>query len=802
MNRTILILGADGYLGWPLAMKLALNHPDQKIILVDNRWRRDIVNELGFAPWMMLPELPDRIDAFQRKYDRKNMRCHLLDICGDDLEDLIRQERPYAIYHLAQQCSATYSMLGIEQALHTLRNNEEGNMRLLWAVRNHVPQAHIIKLGSFGEYAKGGLPIAEGYFQPSYKGQIASTMLPYPRAADDIYHVSKINDSNYVAMATRTWGLRITEVMQATIFGLLTDEMDGCSTLFTRFDYDPIFGTVANRFVAQAVYGHPLTIYGSGHQRTGLMSLRDAVASLARFVDDIPEVGQHRVVNHVTETHYSINELASDIVTVAKEAGLDPELLYTADIRGENFSEKPRFDIETALKGSDLFHTDFVAIVRETIELLLGRRISLIAHHCAPHESWRMTKKEQKVDFNCSEKKIQTENEPYWDRIRNEKFLSDRINLNPGCLSTLPQHQEKQFLSKANGNPLAFYAMGREAFVAIKRDCAVLWPSEGYRLMITQSTSQLMNLMALSLLRKLQTKRTGPFMVVTSEHEHPGGIGPFEQLPEYHVIYLSDRTLRDAEVLQSQLQQLQPDVVLLSQVYYHSGKQMQDATSLSVIKSAAPHAVLIVDVAQSLGVREIPFGAADILVGSAHKWLQGPQGAGLTWLKEDFAQWLGALYWNKQDLFPDPQTHGFSIPGGQDFLLYERLRVCLQQYRSIGPAAIFERSTYLATFFRMELAVVLDQIGLPYRFEEEEISPVISLVFWDYDPYPLYDFLNQEKIHVKCIKGCRLEDGSANILRFGIPYYETKNRLLTVLEAIRLFVHSDMAVSASLSLQL
>lgn len=800
MNQTILILGADGYLGWPLAMKLALIYHGHKIILADNGWRRNTVIKLGFSPLLTPPELPDRMKEFQQKYGCTNLFYQQLDVCSDGLAELIRSERPGTIYHLAQQCSATYSMLGVEEALYTVRNNEEGNMRLLWAVRTYVPDAHVIKLGSFGEYAKGGLAVAEGYFRPSYKGQTASSMLPYPRAANDIYHVSKINDSNYVAMAARTWGLRVTEVMQATVFGLLTDEMDNCWKLFTRFDYDPIFGTVANRFVAQAVYGHPLTIYGRGHQRTGLMSLPDAVGSLARFTEDVPKAGEHRVINHVTETHYSINELAGDIVAIAKELGLNPELTYTADIRGESFAEKPIFEVETQLKGSELFHTDFRSVIKETICLLLERRNALLVHHCLPHQSWNFIQNE--FVLNTGRENGKTEDERYWDNIRIEKFSTERINLNPGCLATLPQFNEEQFLSVKNGNPLALYALGREAFASIKSDCAILWPSEGYRLAITHSTSQTMNLLALGLLRKLREKKEGPFSVVTSRHEHPGGIGPFEQLLDYNVTYLSDAILQSPAELLTQMRQLQPDVIVLSHVYYHTGKLMQDEYSLSIIKRAAPKAVLILDVAQSIGLREIPFGAADVLVGSAHKWLHGPLGLGLAWFKDSFANWLGAIYWNRQNLFPDSDTHGFSIPGGQDFLAYERLRCCLQDYRAVGIELIVERSRYLAAFFRKELAEILDQVGMPYHFADDGMSPVISLAFTDYDPYPLYDFLNQEKIHVKCIKGCYSEEGDIHILRFGIPYYETKSRLLAVIDTIRLFVFSDAAIPVGLSLQL
>ncbi|MDR2275877.1 MAG: aminotransferase class V-fold PLP-dependent enzyme [Sphingobacterium sp.] len=788
MNGTILILGAEGYLGWPLAMKLALHHPDQKIILLDNGWRKSTVANLGFGPWLQIPHLSSRIEVFGQKYGLANMCAVHAEVCSDELAELIRRERPHTIYHLAQQCSASYSMLGLQQALYTIRNNEEGNMRLLWAVREYVPQAHIIKLGSFGEYAKGGLPIAEGYFKPGYQGQLASTPLPYPRAANDIYHVSKINDSNYVAMAARTWGLRITEVMQATVFGLLTSEMDASPDLFTRFDYDPIFGTVANRFIAQVVSGSPMTVYGSGNQRTGLMALNDAVNSLARFAVDIPPMGEHRVVNHVTETHYSINELAADIADIARGMGLDPKISFTSDLRGESAARKPIYSIETSLQGSHLYHTDFHTVIRESISLLQKQYSTLLSHHFSPHSAWNECSDGINLDPKRVDAVRKIENEAYWDQIRNNTFPSARVNLNPGCLATLPQDRLETIKNQVNGNPLSLYALGREAFNAIQEECAKVWPAIGYRCNVTSSTSQAMNLLALVILRRLQEDGKRCFQVLTSEHEHPGGIGPFEHLPEYKLTYLPDVVLNDTEEFNRCLREMRPDIVFLSHVYYPTGKLMQDKWRLSNIKKAVPNAILILDVAQSLGIQQLPFGDADVLIGSTHKWLHGPLGGGLAWFKEDFANWIGALYWNKQHLFEDPQTHGFSIPGGQDFLLYERLRQSLKRYREIGPKAILDRSTYLAAYLKRELNGIFGHAGITHCFMGDDVSPVVSLLVSDYDPYPLYEFLRKKDIHIKCIKHCRIEAKVGHVLRFGLPYYENMGRLRMVLDTIASFV--------------
>src|SRR5579872_5382362 len=147
MKRTILVLGGDGYYGWPLAMKIAVLHPKEKIVIVDNEWRRNIVKSFGFQTLIPIAKPSERIEAFSRVHGQGNLHYIRMDINSDRLDEIIEHEKPHTIYHLAQQCSAPYSMKGLEEALFTLHNNEAGNMRLLWAVRRHVPNAHIIKLG-------------------------------------------------------------------------------------------------------------------------------------------------------------------------------------------------------------------------------------------------------------------------------------------------------------------------------------------------------------------------------------------------------------------------------------------------------------------------------------------------------------------------------------------------------------------------------------------------------------------------------------------------------------------------------
>ena len=387
-TTTTLVLGGDGYLGWPLAVTLALRRPETRVVIVDNLARRRLVAARGGNSITPIGGPEQRLAAYRRFAGRDNLEFEAHDVAGPALAELVARRRPSLVYHLAQQASAPFSMTGVDEAVHTLVNNEVGNMRLLWAVRDQVPDAHVVKLGSFGEYAQCGLEIPEGYFVPVHEGRLADRPVPFPREADDIYHVSKINDTNYAALACRKWGLRITDVMQCTAFGASTRATDGAAELDTRLDYDAVFGTVVNRFAAQIAVGQPLTIYGSGHQRTGLMALDDAVESLVALGERAPGRGEHRVVNNVTERDLSINEIAATLQRVAAGRGLSTALSRSHDPRGEAPPCKPTHTIRADHVAAHVVPTCFAAAIDRLLAVVLGHRERIDPAAIPPTIAW------------------------------------------------------------------------------------------------------------------------------------------------------------------------------------------------------------------------------------------------------------------------------------------------------------------------------------------------------------------------------------------------------------------------------
>ena len=811
MKNTILVLGGDGYFGWPLALKLAIQHPKRKIIIVDNEWRRNAVRGMHSESLTPILSPYERLEAFSRIHRQHNLSYLHFDINTPLLEALIRKERPSVVYHLAQQCSAPYSMRSMQEALFTLNNNEEGNMRLLWAVRQHIPDAHLIKLGSFGEYAKAGIEIAEGYFQPEFNGRIAIKPMPYPRESDDIYHITKINDSNFVSMACRKWNLRITDVMQSTIFGIETDEMAGQAELLTRFDYDEAFGTVLNRFLTQVVAGYPLTVYGSGNQTTGLMLLNDAVSSLAHLTNIKPERGLHNVINHVTEK-YSINELAATIKKLALDEGLAARIEQGKfDPRDERPETKMECDIDTNYLDHHIRHTPFSDAVHGILRKLIPYKDRISTAVFPPAIQWLGQdgmSDNQKLSIGAPEKilkNIHTKagDENYWERFREANFGYRRINLNPGTIGA-PSEQVRNARAQTTeaaqleSFPLGLYEEGRKSIQRIKELCRTIWPSPGYEVAVSQSTTQMINLLSLAMLRPLNRKGKGPFRIITTKHEHYGGIGVFENLPEYEVIKLDDAVLNDPDLLIEKIREHQPELAFFSHVNYATGFISPVAIWAETVRKACPDCLIIIDAAQSLGLYELPFGSADVILGSTHKWLFGPLGGGLIWMNERFTSWIEGFYWCGHYLDTDQITEHFSIPGGQDFLLYAGIIASLELYLKVGPNVVVDRSTCLAGQFRHQLERIFRSLHIKFCFTDQcttsdgENNPaVVCIAFEDFNPYPLYSFLNQHQVHSKCIMQYEWDGKKVNIMRFGIPYFETINNLNLVLGKMEAFLTED-----------
>ena len=317
----VFIAGIDGYLGWALAQYLTAR--GHEVAGADALFRRKWVEEMGSHSAIPVYSPDERKQAFKEKYG-KDIDFRVGDLTDYDfVKEFIGELKPDAIVHLGQVPSAPYSMIDRDHTVFTQQNNVVNNLNLLYAIKDIVPHAHLLKLGTMGEYGTPNIDIPEGFFEVEYRGR--KDKLPFPRQAASFYHQSKVHDSNNTAYACKIWGLRATDVMQGVVFGTQIDEMGDDPRLRSRLDFDQAFGTAINRFCCQAVINHAITVYGGGHQKRGFLPMRDSVHCMALTIENPPNEGNYRVFNQFEET-YSINELANMVQEVGNEQGLDVQI--------------------------------------------------------------------------------------------------------------------------------------------------------------------------------------------------------------------------------------------------------------------------------------------------------------------------------------------------------------------------------------------------------------------------------------------------------------------------------------------
>jgi UDP-sulfoquinovose synthase len=304
----VLVLGADGYLGWPTA--LHLSHRGHEVGVVDNFVRRQYDYELGTSSLVPIAHLQRRVKVWEEISGLS------IDSFVGDLTDAtfvgetLKTFRPDAIVHFAEQRSAPYSMIDRSHAVYTQVNNVVGTLNLLYAIAEIDPSIHLVKLGTMGEYGTPNIDIEEGFIEITHRGR--TDVLPFPKQPGSFYHLSKVHDSHNIMFACRIWGLRSTDLNQGIVYGQETDETVLHPDLATRFDYDGVFGTVLNRFCTQAVAGVPLTVYGAGGQTRGMLDIRDTLACVELALNNPAEEGEFRVFNQFTES-FSVRELAAKV---------------------------------------------------------------------------------------------------------------------------------------------------------------------------------------------------------------------------------------------------------------------------------------------------------------------------------------------------------------------------------------------------------------------------------------------------------------------------------------------------------
>ena len=326
----ILILGGDGYLGWPTAMHLSAT--GHEVTVVDNYLRRDLCREENVEALYHTPNLHERAEIWKEKTG------HQIEVIVGDLRnwdvmaDAFCKCKPDSIVHYAEQPSAPYSMLNRKASSLTLMNNIEVTANVIFAIKEFCPDAHLVKLGTMGEYGTPNIDIEEGWLDITHNGREQKFL--YPRAAGSLYHTTKVLDTDLIWFYVRTWGLKVTDLMQGPVYGMFTEESNIDPRLLPFFNYDEMFGTVVNRFVLQAVAGYPLTVYGKGGQTRGYLNIIDTLQCVRLALENPADNGELRIMNQFTET-FSVNELAEMVKSSASNLGINVEIKSVDNPRKE-----------------------------------------------------------------------------------------------------------------------------------------------------------------------------------------------------------------------------------------------------------------------------------------------------------------------------------------------------------------------------------------------------------------------------------------------------------------------------------
>lgn len=386
----ILVLGGDGYCGWPTS--LYLSRRGHTVAIVDNFCRRLWDHELGAQTLTPIRPLPERLRTWESLTGEK-IRNFVGDITDYGfLSDVIQEFGPEAIVHFAEQRSAPYSMIDRQHAVFSQMNNVVGTLNVLFAIREYAPDCHLVKLGTMGEYGTPNIDIEEGYLRVHHNGR--EDVLPFPKQPGSFYHLSKVHDSHNIHFCCRIWGIRATDLNQGVVYGTVTDETALDDSLVNRFDYDEVFGTALNRFCAQAAINHPITVYGKGGQTRGFLDIRDTVRCIELACINPAARGEFRVFNQFTE-QFSILELAQLVQDAGSRLDLNVQIEHLPDPRVE--AEEHYYNARHT-KLADLGlkpHLLSESLLDSLINIAMQYRDRVDSNLFLPRVEWRRTRNDR-----------------------------------------------------------------------------------------------------------------------------------------------------------------------------------------------------------------------------------------------------------------------------------------------------------------------------------------------------------------------------------------------------------------------
>ena len=308
----ILVLGGDGFCGWPTSLHLSAH--DHDVAIVDNLSRRNIDNELEVASLTPIQPMSVRLRTW-KELTGKTIDFHNFDVSKNyaRLCNLLREFRPQVIVHFAEQRAAPYSMKSSDHKRYTIDNNVNATHNILAALVECRLDTHLVHLGTMGVYGYGtaGVTIPEGYLpvkMTNRNGEDVTQEILFPANPGSVYHMTKTLDQLLFAFYNKNDRIRVTDLHQGVVWGTQTEETRKDERLINRFDYDGDYGTVLNRFLMQAAINYPLTVHGSGGQTRAFINIQDTVRCIELAIENPPHQGDRvRILNQMTEVHRVID---------------------------------------------------------------------------------------------------------------------------------------------------------------------------------------------------------------------------------------------------------------------------------------------------------------------------------------------------------------------------------------------------------------------------------------------------------------------------------------------------------------
>jgi len=317
----VIVLGGDGFCGWPCAVNLAEQNHD--VIIVDNLSRRKIDIDLEVESLTPITSITERLSAWE-EIGGKPMRFINMDISKQyqKLLNLLIDEKPDSVIHFAEQRAAPYSMKSSFTKRYTVDNNVNGTHNLLAAIVESNLDIHVVHLGTMGVYGYGshrGATIPEGYLKvevPQPDGSRFEEEILHPASPGSVYHMTKTLDQLLFLYYNKNDLVRITDLHQGIVWGTNTDATLKDPRLTNRFDYDGDYGTVLNRFLMQAAIGYPLSVHGTGGQTRAFIHIKDSVKCVQLALENPPQPGERvKIFNQMTESH-QVGELAKKVASL------------------------------------------------------------------------------------------------------------------------------------------------------------------------------------------------------------------------------------------------------------------------------------------------------------------------------------------------------------------------------------------------------------------------------------------------------------------------------------------------------